>query len=67
VFTMGAADFFNEAETVDTLTMTYDGEANYKLDFGIAGRWLDIQITAPSPLFFSLSKFDLDLDTFGER
>jgi hypothetical protein len=67
VFTMGAADFFNEDETVDPVTMTYDGLSNYKLDFGIAGRWLDIQILSPSFLFFSLSKLDLDLDTFGER
>ena len=66
-FVFGAADYFNQTATVG-LPMTYDGSTNYKLDFGIAGRYLDMQITGGTDFgFFTLSGFDFDLDVFGER
>jgi hypothetical protein len=65
-FALGAADYFNQAATYSAY-QTWDGNALYKLDFGQAGRYLSVKVLFADYHFFSLSGYDADLDTFGER
>lgn len=66
-FVIGAADYFNQNVVLAPLPMTYDGAALYKLDFGIAGRYLDLRITSTDFGHWTLSGFEFELDVFGER
>jgi hypothetical protein len=61
--TVGAADYFNQDPTWAAV-QTYDGDSLYKLDFGIAGRWLSMKIEHPDFKELTLTGFDLDLSRF---
>jgi hypothetical protein len=65
IFEIGAADYFSQEPTWAP-SQTYDGAENYKLDFGISGRWLAMRITFPDYKEMTLTGFDFDLDVLGE-
>lgn len=66
VFDVGAADYFNDPVQWAP-SQTYDGDALYKLDYNMAGRYLALKITHADWHYVNLSGFDLDVDVFGER
>lgn len=65
-FAVGGADYFNVGPNFSAFT-TWDGQALYKLDFNIAGRYLAIEVEFTDYHFFSLSGYDVDIDVLGER
>jgi hypothetical protein len=65
-FTVGAADYFNQAPTYAPV-QTYDGDALYKLDFGISGRWLSMKINFPDFKEVTLTGFDFDLQQISDE
>jgi hypothetical protein len=65
-FTVGSADYFNQP-AVFAPYQTWDGNTLYKLDFGTSGRYLAVEVLFPDYHYFSLSGYDADLDTQGER
>lgn len=64
-FEVGAAEYFDEDPTWAS-PQTY-GRGEYKLDFGITGRWLSMKITFPDYREMTLTGFDFDLDVLGEN
>lgn len=65
-FTMGAADYYNQAPTYDDV-QTYDGAGLYKLDYRAAGRYIAIKMTTGDYRQFTLSGLDFELDVTGDR
>jgi hypothetical protein len=65
-FTMGAADYYNQAPVYDA-QQTYDGAELYKLDYRAAGRYLAIKMTTSDYRSFTLSGLDFELDVTGDR
>jgi hypothetical protein len=63
---MGSNDFFNTSPIYDQ-SQTYNGGSLYKLDYRSAGRYLALKMTYPDYHPFTLTAFDLDVDTYGER
>lgn len=66
-FSVGSADYFNSPSPGYSAYQTWDGNTLYKLDFNAAGRYLSMQVLFQDYRYFSLSGYDVDLDTYGER
>jgi hypothetical protein len=66
MISMGAADYFN-VTPVFSPYQPYDGNTNYKLDFNIAGRYLFMKLLYASFVDMTITGFDLDLLTQGQR
>jgi hypothetical protein len=67
-FAVGAANFFNETATYSNY-MTWDGQTStggYKLDYGVAGRFLAVRVLFDDWHFCSLSGYDADVQIQGE-
>lgn len=62
----GAADGYNETPTFSDY-QPYDGSANYKLDYNIAGRWLSLRFKYSDYKELTLSGLDLDLKRTSRR
>jgi hypothetical protein len=65
-FTMGGSDYFT-VNPVYSPPQVYDAAALYKLDYNVAGRWFNMQISYPDYRPMTLTGFDLDLMVDGER
>lgn len=65
-FAFGSNDYFNQPAQYSAF-QTWDGNTLYKLDYGVAGRFLSMQVMFNDVNFFSITGFDLELDIFGER
>jgi hypothetical protein len=67
-FSFGASDYpSSPLPNYDTAPMTFDGAANYKLDFLAAGRWLSLLATYEGAQGFTLSGLDFDFQVTGHR
>jgi hypothetical protein len=64
---IGASDFVNSAAPSYDGYQAYDGKTRYKLDFNAAGRWLSIRMKWADYRTFSMTGFDLDIQTTGRR
>lgn len=65
-FTVGGADYFTSTPAYGD-PQTYDGNTLYQLDFNVPGRYLVMTITYPDYQEMTLTGFDLDLRSDGER
>jgi hypothetical protein len=66
MISMGAADYFNVTPAFSPY-QPYDGNTNYKLDYNIAGRYLFMKLQYASYIDMTITGFDLDLLTQGQR
>ena len=66
-FSWGTADYPSSPPPVLGTSQSFDGSTNYKLDFNIAGRYLDIVITYNDTKDFALTGFDFDFQNTGSR
>jgi hypothetical protein len=64
---VGASDSYNVPATFPVGYQAYDGSANNKLDFNVAGRWLSLRIKHDDYKELSISGFDLDLKGGSKR
>jgi hypothetical protein len=64
---VGASESFNVPATFPVGYQAYDGSANNKLDFNVAGRWLSLRIKHNDYKELSISGFDLDLKGGSKR
>lgn len=64
---VGASDSYNIPATFPVGYQPYDGSANNKLDFNVAGRWLSMRIKFDDYKELSISGFDLDLNGGSKR
>jgi hypothetical protein len=66
MMSIGAADYFNNTP-VFSAYQPYDGNTNYKLDFNIGGRYLFMKLLYSSYIDMTLTGFDIDLLSQGQR
>ncbi len=66
-FYFGGSDYSNSPAPVYGTGMTFDGTANYKLDFMTSGRFLSFKMTYPDYRYFQMSGLDLDFVVTGKR
>lgn len=67
-FQFASADYpSSPAPNYDTASMTFDGSANYQLDFRASGRYLSLKATYSGLPNFTLSGFDFAFDVIGRR
>jgi hypothetical protein len=64
---VGASDNPNDLNPVWGDYQPYDGVTKYKLDTNVAGRWLAIRVLWDDWHSFTLTGFDLDIKTTGQR
>jgi hypothetical protein len=64
---VGASDNPNDLNPVWGPYQPYDGVTKYKLDTNVAGRWLAIRVLWEDWHSFTLTGFDLDIKTTGQR
>lgn len=67
MFSFGASDFYGVSPAFSAPQSYRDNDAEYKLDFTDHGRYLSMRITYDDYRSMSLSGFDLELETTGER
>lgn len=65
-FSVGSSDYFNVAPAYSAY-QTWDGNTLYKLDFNTAGRYLAIKVLFQDYHYFTLSGYDADIDSTGDR
>lgn len=63
----GTSDNYGQPAIFDGAVQTYDGNVNYKLDFNQTGRYASMYIDYDDYTTFSISGFDIAVDTTGER
>jgi hypothetical protein len=66
MFAVGSSDYANVDPTFSDY-QSYDGAENYKLDFNVAGRFLAMKILYDDYNEMTLTGFDLDLYSSGNR
>jgi hypothetical protein len=64
---IGASDNPNDLAPTYAPFQSYDGVANQKLDFNVAGRWVAIRLRWNDFRTFTLTGIDLDVKTQGRR
>jgi hypothetical protein len=64
---IGASDFVNATSPNYDGYQAFDGTATYKLDFNAAGRWLAIRMKWADYRTFSITGFDLNIQSTGKR
>lgn len=65
-FSFSGTDYSNQDIDYGS-PMTFDGAANYKLDYMTAGRYLSVKAAYNDYRNFTLSSFDFDLEITGNR
>lgn len=65
-FQFGASDLHGKAPTWDP-PITFDPDTDYMMDTRVSGRYLAFRVTVPTTNDFSLSGFDADIKSNGNR